>query len=51
MLQRTGLPFTSLRPVYVYGPLNYKCEHVPCHLEQGSDGGKWGGGIGLDFRL
>ena len=23
MLRRSGVPFTSVRPVYIYGPLNY----------------------------
>lgn len=23
MLQRSGIPYTSVRPVYIYGPLNY----------------------------
>lgn len=23
VLRRSGVPFTSIRPVYIYGPLNY----------------------------
>lgn len=32
MLSRSGVPYTSIRPVYIYGPLNYNPVEEVCGL-------------------